>query len=198
MIGNDGDDKGRVLAGMVRAAHNTDAVIIDNGLKSGVEQFAARRGVKLIGVCPETQIVYPTKNSTGDRIGELTPHSHIFSLGSKETACSWDETIAFKMELANRIRKGRGGLGGFHCKGIGVLVGDSPRCLFELKIAVKSGYPIICLRNSMMGEQLGSNAASMPQEISAALDNGKILMFEGNAEQFASVVHLYLTITFST
>jgi hypothetical protein len=37
MIGNDGDERGRVLAGMVRAAHNTDAVIIDNGLKSGVE-----------------------------------------------------------------------------------------------------------------------------------------------------------------
>jgi hypothetical protein len=54
MIGNDGDERGRILAGMVRAAHNTDAVIIDNGLKSGIEQLSIKRGVKLIGVCPET------------------------------------------------------------------------------------------------------------------------------------------------
>ena len=196
MVGNDGDERGRILAGMVRAAHNTDAVIIDNGLKSGIEQLASKRNVKLIGVSPETQIVYPTKNSTGDRIGELTPHSHIFTLGSRDYPCDWDDVVLFRMELANRIRKGRGGPGSFHCKGVVVLVGDSPRCNYELKLAIKGNYPIIALRSSMMGEQLASNPSSISPEVNAAFNDGKIMLFEGNAEQFASAVHLYLTITF--
>lgn len=45
--------RGKFYAGITRAAFNTDAVIIDNGVGSGIEKFALRRGVKLIGVAPE-------------------------------------------------------------------------------------------------------------------------------------------------
>lgn len=102
----------------------------------------------------------------------------------------------FRLELANRVRKGRGGPGDFHCKGVVVLVGDSPRCTYELKMAIKQAWPIIALRSSMMGEQLATNPNSISPEVATAMNDGKIMLFEGNAEQFASAVHLYLTITF--
>ena len=46
--------RGKFYAGVVRAAFNTDAVIVDNGLASGIERFALRRGVKFIGIAPES------------------------------------------------------------------------------------------------------------------------------------------------
>lgn len=53
LIGAMEKGRGKFYAGVVRAAFNTDAVIIDNGLASGIEKFALRRGIKFIGVAPE-------------------------------------------------------------------------------------------------------------------------------------------------
>ena len=44
----------RVISPLVRVAHMTDAVIIDHGLASGIEGLAIKRGVKIVGICPET------------------------------------------------------------------------------------------------------------------------------------------------
>jgi len=44
--------RGKLYAGICRAAYKTDAVIIDSGIKTGIEPFAIRKGVKLIGVSP--------------------------------------------------------------------------------------------------------------------------------------------------
>ncbi len=104
--------------------------------------------------------------------------------------------VLFRGQLAERIRKGRGGPGDFACKGIAVLVGENPRCAYEIKQALKGGWPIIALRSSMMGEQLATNPETISPEVADAMNAGNIILFEGNAEQFASAVHLYLTITF--
>ena len=53
IIGAVESGRGKFYAGVARAAFNTDAVIVDNGLSSGIEKFALRRGVKLIGIAPE-------------------------------------------------------------------------------------------------------------------------------------------------
>ena len=53
LIGAMEKGRGKFYAGIARAAFNTDAVIVDNGLASGIEKFTLRRGVKLIGVSPE-------------------------------------------------------------------------------------------------------------------------------------------------
>lgn len=53
LIGAMEKGRGKFYAGIVRAAFNTDAVIVDNGLASGIEKFALRRGVKFIGIAPE-------------------------------------------------------------------------------------------------------------------------------------------------
>lgn len=54
LIGAMEKGRGKFYAGVVRAAFNTDAVIVDNGLASGIERFALRRGVKFIGIAPES------------------------------------------------------------------------------------------------------------------------------------------------
>jgi len=45
-------ERGKFYAGIARVAYKTDAVIIDSGIKTGLEPFAIRKEVKLIGVCP--------------------------------------------------------------------------------------------------------------------------------------------------
>lgn len=53
------DRQVQTMAGLCRGAHTARAVIIDSGMRSGVEQFCIRRSVQLIGVCPEDCIAYP-------------------------------------------------------------------------------------------------------------------------------------------
>ncbi len=52
MIGAIESGRGKFSAGIARAAFNTDAIIIDNGMAEGIEKFTLRRGVSLIGVAP--------------------------------------------------------------------------------------------------------------------------------------------------
>ena len=44
---------GKFMAGIARAAHRMDAVIVANGLHTGIEPFVQRRQLKYIGVAPE-------------------------------------------------------------------------------------------------------------------------------------------------
>lgn len=62
IIGGMENGRGKFYAGVARAAFNTDAVIVDNGLASGLEKFSLRRGVKLVGVAPEGEIKFPRIN----------------------------------------------------------------------------------------------------------------------------------------
>ena len=50
------------MAGIARAALNTGAIVLDSGLGSCLERFCQRKGVQLIGVCPEAEIDYPRLN----------------------------------------------------------------------------------------------------------------------------------------
>jgi len=52
----------KLLAGISRAAFKTDAVILDSGIRTGIEPFAVRRDVKLVGVCPEHLVKMPKLN----------------------------------------------------------------------------------------------------------------------------------------
>lgn len=71
--------RGKFYAGIARAAFNTDAVIVDNGLASGLEKFTLRRGVKLIGIAPEGEIKFPKINpSQVDGTELANGHTHLF------------------------------------------------------------------------------------------------------------------------
>ena len=47
------------MAGIARAAFNTGSIMIDSGMGSEIEKFAMRKGVKLLGVCPESEVAFP-------------------------------------------------------------------------------------------------------------------------------------------
>lgn len=71
--------RGKFYAGIARAAFNTDAVIVDNGLASGLEKFTLRRGVRLVGIAPEGEIKFPKINPSHLDGTELANgHTHLF------------------------------------------------------------------------------------------------------------------------
>lgn len=73
IIGGKGSqNRSKLYAGIVRGCFNTDAVIIDSAVSSGVEKHALRMGVKLIGVAPENEIQYPKVNSTFNDPSEIS------------------------------------------------------------------------------------------------------------------------------
>lgn len=203
LSGAEGDKRAGLLVGIARAAYSTDAVIVDNGLKSGIETACYRKKVKLVGVCPEEAIVYPTKSSNGDRLGELSAgHSHLIVLGSKGDNMRWDNVVPFKMEVCERIRKGRGGPGSFHCRGVCVLVGDSTGCSWEVEKALKAGWPVLVIEASPMGRDVATflkgGHSNVPKTLQEPLKKGKVFIFpeNGTAEHLASAVHLHLAISF--
>lgn len=62
LAGAKSERPGKTMAGVVRAAFNTGSFVIDSGLGTGVERFCQRKGVPLIGVCPEAEVEYPRLN----------------------------------------------------------------------------------------------------------------------------------------
>ena len=74
---------GKTMAGIARAAFNTGSILIDSGVGSQIEKFSMRKGVKLLGVCPEAQICYPKISNR--QANELTNgHTHFFMIGNSE------------------------------------------------------------------------------------------------------------------
>ena len=91
---------GKNMAGIARAAFNTGSVVVDSGVGSQIEKFTMRKGVKLIGVCPEAQICYPRISNRQDN--ELTNgHTHFFMIGNADsgTEFEWGDESRCKYEL---------------------------------------------------------------------------------------------------
>jgi len=203
LAGAEGDVRGRVLVGLVRAAYSTDAIIFGTGLKSGIEQAAYKRKVNYIGVCPEDLIVYPTKASRGDRLGELAAgYSHFMVLGTKGDFTRWDSITQFKLDLISRLQKGRGGIGSYKCRGVCVVAGDNNNCLKEVEAVLKQGWPVLAIESSPLGSQIaairsGSGGQSLPSSFVEAVRKGRVFLFpeSGTAEHLASAVHLHLAVT---
>ncbi|OMJ93102.1 hypothetical protein SteCoe_4048 [Stentor coeruleus] len=203
LSGVEGEKRAGLLVGIARAAYSTDAIIVDNGLKSGIETACYRKKVKLLGVCPEEMIVYPTKASTGDRLGELSAgHSHLIVMGTKGDGMRWEYAVSFKLEVCNRIRHGRGGQGSLPCRALCVVVGDNTGCIWEAERALKADMALLVLEASPVGRDIVSylkgKSSTLPETFKALLKKGEVYVFpeSGTAEHLASAVHLYLAICF--
>ena len=60
-----------------------DAIIVDSAISTGIEKYAMRRGVKLIGVAPEQEVKYPNQTSGFVDPYEISNgHTHIFLLST--------------------------------------------------------------------------------------------------------------------
>ena len=84
LSGAKANSRGKFFAGIARASFRTDAVIIDSGIEVGIEAFAMRKNIKLIGVAPEKLVKFPKINPTSKDPFELTNgHSHLFLLSKR-------------------------------------------------------------------------------------------------------------------
>lgn len=45
---NPDNNRGKFYAGIARACHNTDAIIVDNGISSGIEKYSMRRNCHVL------------------------------------------------------------------------------------------------------------------------------------------------------
>ena len=166
--------------GIARAAYSTDAVIVSTGMKCGIETACYRKKVQLMGVCPEAAIQYPTNNSTGDRLGELSGgHSHFFVIGKQNDYMRWDGVVNFKMELIERLRKGRGAPGSYVCRAMCVFVGDNTNHLWELERALNNDWPVLVIEESPVGQDISQflrgKKTELPKSLQQALKQGCLL-----------------------
>ncbi len=123
---------------MCRAAYHTDAIIIDSATTTGIEKFCIRKGVKLVGVAPEAEILYPKVNPTERFDNELTNgHTHFVLIGDKTREYRWGDEALVKAEIADKIAAGKYG-NRPKCKIVVVLLGDNERCLQELETVLSS------------------------------------------------------------
>jgi hypothetical protein len=73
------------MGGVARAAYSANAVIVDSGLGSCIEKFCLRKGIRLVGVCPEAQISYPKLSEQHRKPNELTNgHTHFIIVGKED------------------------------------------------------------------------------------------------------------------
>ena len=195
LVGVENENHARTLSSVVRAAFNTDAVIIDNGLHSGIEILARNRGVKLIGIAPELHITYPTKDQVEYSPSDLTPHHSIISVGSRIYPCKWEDIVQFKVDFAERIQNGMGaGRGSYQCKGVVVVAGDSEIGEYEVRSLANVRWPIIILKDTELGKKMSGNQKSdAPAEL---LDEeARVKVFNGTGDQLVGLIHAYLTVT---
>ena len=75
-------------------------MIIDSGVRSGIELSCSARKLKLIGVNVQSMVKFPLLNPTEVPRNTLSSgHTHIFSI-SDPAYKIWGEEAKFKFELA--------------------------------------------------------------------------------------------------
>lgn len=209
------------MAGICRAAFNTGAFIIDSGLGTGIEKFCLRKGVVLIGVCPEAEVEYPRLNPANRTDKELTNgHTHFICVGNqkgKPGELKWGQESSLKFDLARRITIGRkGGFSGSTaappCKMITVVIGDNePQALADIEASLNNKMPVIVLSGSPLclsittelskrkenpkandSFKLGDTKAKIIERL---IRYNRVVMSSDNSEDIASCVHFLLTIS---
>lgn len=97
---------GKTMGGIARAALNSGALIIDSGVGSCIEKFCIRKGLKLVGVCPEAQISYPKLSELHRKQNELTKgHTELIIIGKEDGKVSyeWGHESNLKYDFAKRV-----------------------------------------------------------------------------------------------
>lgn len=132
LIGANTDKKGKLMAGLSRAAYNTRAIIIDSGVQTGLEIFCLRKNLTLIGIAPEAMIELPKPLTDKFSKKMLTNgHTHFILLGNNENRLKWGNEAKFKVNFIERLRLGRKGFN-YNCKTVGVLLGNISDCEDEI------------------------------------------------------------------
>ncbi|KAM3140486.1 hypothetical protein pb186bvf_007466 [Paramecium bursaria] len=208
--------RGKFYAGIARACHNTDAIIVDNGINSGIERFSIRRNCTLFGVAPESSISYPKLNPTKIDPNELSNgHTHLFLLQDEQKQdqkqkqnkqqSQFGSEAQFKINLCRRLAQGKKNKeeGRPPCKIVNVLFADTNECFQEIREAIIYKQPIIVVRGSLLCNQFidKQNDESVQitdrefDDIMSDVDAHFFPLDSLNSELIAQLVHYLLTFT---
>ncbi|CAD8199102.1 unnamed protein product [Paramecium octaurelia] len=196
---NPNSNRGKFYAGIARACHNTDAVIIDNGITTGIEKFSLRRNCTLIGVAPEQAVSYPKLNPTKIEKNELSNgHSHIFLIGGDNVDIGSE--AQFKINLCKAIATGKISKtqGRPRCKIVNILFADSNDCFDEIREAIINKLPIIVVRGSHLCNQFIDQEKILDAEFEDIMTDKDGFFFplkKLDSEVIAQMVHYLLTFT---
>ena len=142
--------KVQTMAGICRGTHNANGIIIDSGMGTNIEKFCIRRGVDLIGVCPEAEIKYP--KLLKKQKNELSNgHTHFVLIGkeNKKVKYAWGDECELKYNLAKRIARGDWKTDAPRCRIITIVLGEIEESAIEdMEVSVKLKIPIIVLEGS--------------------------------------------------
>ena len=153
------------MAGICRGSANSKSIILDSGMGSNIEKFCVRRGVKLIGVCPEDCISYP-KILKKQKDELANGHTHFVLIGNKEDKSkqvrrfAWGDESPLKYDLARRIAAGRQQVGNTFqsappCRIVTVLLGDNEQqAIKDLETSINFKIPVIALEGSPLSKEL--------------------------------------------
>lgn len=131
MIGANTSKKGKLMAGITRAAFNTRSIIVDSSLQTGLETFCIRKNLTLIGIAPENCIELPRPNPGSFSSKVISNgHTHFILLGSEDYKLKWGEETSFKLGLIERLISGRKGFE-YKCKTVGIILGNIPSVIEE-------------------------------------------------------------------
>lgn len=190
------------MSGIARAAYRTDAVIIDNGVKTGIEPNAIMKTLKLFGIAPEREIKYPKINPTITEQTELANgHSHLFIIADpNEKYDKWGSEAKLKFLLANCISKGtlnKKATGTTTCKKVVVCFGEDKKVLDDIKQAIDNDQPIILISGGDISDKIISyilgESKFYNESVEAMLDKGHFYVLNKHKpEDLASFIHFFL------
>lgn len=203
MSGAKDSGRAKFYAGICRAAFRVDAVILDSGIKTGIEQFALRRKVKIVGVFPESEIRLPKINPTDREWNELANgRTHLFmQCNERSRSYGWGDEADLKMAVAKQIATGTDFLR-TKCKIVTVVMGDLDNCTADIVLSVQSKLPIIVVPGAPLADaiirSIGGSKGELPQELEEAIlspDAHIYTMDDNNSEDVAALLHFFLTVT---
>lgn len=132
LIGANTNNKGKIMAGISRAVKNTDSIVVDSGIHTGIEIFCLRKNITLIGVAPEYMIELPKPNSDNFSQKKLTNgHTHFIILGNNDNRINWGGEAKFKVGFIERILIGIKEHN-YKCKTVGIVLGNIENCIDEI------------------------------------------------------------------
>ncbi|CAD8127926.1 unnamed protein product [Paramecium sonneborni] len=196
---NPNSNRGKFYAGIARACHNTDAVIIDNAITTGIEKYSLRRNCTLIGIAPEQAVSYPKLNPTKIEKNELSNgHTHIFLIGGDNV--NYGTEALFKINLCKAIATGKISKtqGRPRCKIVNILFADSNDCFDEIREAIINKLPIIVVRGSHLCNQFIDQEKILDAEFEDIMNDKDGFFFplqKLDSEVIAQMVHYLLTFT---
>jgi len=202
MAGAKDSGRAKFYAGICRAAFRVDALIIDSGIKTGIEQFALRRKVKVAGVFPEGEIKLPKINPTDREWNELANgRTHLFMLCNDRKQYAWGDESDVKMAIAKQIAAGTDILR-TKCKIVTIVMGDLEQCTSDILLSIQNKLPIIVVPGSPISDAIMKTIGGQKGELSPQLEQAIgskdahiYTMDDNNSEDIAALLHFFLTVT---